>query len=95
MCEVICLSGYKKNLENKQKEADLEFLYNQVDAIMERIGEIEPEGFYGNDDVIDGLLNSGLTLGPSESALFSAYYSLMGEGREDLAELVLGILEMK
>jgi len=95
MCEVICLSGYKKSLENKQKEDDLEFLYNQVDAIMERIGEIEPEGFYGNDDVIDGLLNSGLTLGPSESALFSAYYSLMGEGREDLAELVLGILEMK
>lgn len=95
MCEVICLSDYRKNLENKQKEADLEFLYNQVDAIMERIGEIEPEGFYGNDDVIDGLLSSGLTLGPSESALFSAYYSLMGEGREDLAELVLGILEMK
>ena len=62
---------------------------------MEKIGEIEPEPFYNDDEIVDGLLKNGLQLGPSESALFSAYYSLIGEGREDLAELVLGILEMK
>jgi len=41
------------------------------------------------------MIKNGLELGPTESALFSAYYSLIGEGREDLAELVLGILEMR
>jgi len=95
MCEVVSLSEYKKSLEKKQTQIELDFLYQQVDEIMEKIGEIEPEPFYNNDEIVDGLLKNGLQLGPSESALFSAYYSLVGEGREDLAELVLGILEMK
>jgi hypothetical protein len=95
MCEVVSLSKYKKSLEKKQTQIELDFLYQQVDEIMEKIGEIEPEPFYNNDEIVDGLLKNGLQLGPSESALFSAYYSLIGEGREDLAELVLGILEMK
>jgi len=95
MCEVVSLSEYKKSLETKQAEIELDFLYQQVDEIMDRIGEIEPEPFYNNDEIVDGLLKNGLQLGPSESALFSAYYSLICEGREDLAELVLGILEMK
>jgi len=95
MCEVVSLSEYKKSLEKKQTQIELDFLYQQVDEIMEKIGEIEPEPFYNNDEIVDGLLKNGLQLGPSESALFSAYYSLIGEGREDLAELVLGILEMK
>lgn len=95
MCEVVSLSEYKKSFEKKQTQIELDFLYQQVDEIMEKIGEIEPEPFYNNDEIVDGLLKNGLQLGPSESALFSAYYSLIGEGREDLAELVLGILEMK
>ena len=95
MCEVVSLTKYKKSLEKKQTQIELDFLYQQVDEIMEKIGEIEPEPFYNNDEIVDGLLKNGLQLGPSESALFSAYYSLIGEGREDLAELVLGILEMK
>ena len=95
MREVVSLSEYKKSLEKKQTQIELDFLYQQVDEIMEKIGEIEPEPFYNNDEIVDGLLKNGLQLGPSESALFSAYYSLIGEGREDLAELVLGILEMK
>lgn len=95
MCEVVSLPEYKKSLEAKQKETELDFLYQQVDEIMDQIGEIEPEPFYNNYEIVDGLLKNGLQLGPSESALFSAYYSLIGEGREDLAELVLGILEMK
>ena len=95
MCEVVSLSEYKKSLEKKQTQIELDFLYQQVAEIMEKIGEIEPEPFYNDDEIVDGLLKNGLQLGPSESALFSAYYSLIGEGREDLAELVLGILEMK
>jgi hypothetical protein len=95
MCEVVSLSEYKKSLEKKQTQIELDFLYQQVAEIMEKIGEIEPGPFYNDDEIVDGLLKNGLQLGPSESALFSAYYSLIGEGREDLAELVLGILEMK
>lgn len=95
MCEVVSLSEYKKSLEKKQTQIELDFLYQQAAEIMEKIGEIEPEPFYNDDEIVDGLLKNGLQLGPSESALFSAYYSLIGEGREDLAELVLGILEMK
>jgi len=95
MCEVVSLAEYKKSLEQKKIELEVDFLYKQVDEIMDRIGELEPEPFYNNDEIIDGMIKSGLELGPTESALFSAYYSLIGEGREDLAELVLGILEMR
>jgi hypothetical protein len=95
MCEVVSLAEYKKSLEQKKIELEVDFLYKQVDEIMDRIGELEPEPFYNNDEIIDGMIKNGLELGPTESALFSAYYSLIGEGREDLAELVLGILEMR
>lgn len=63
---------------------------------MDIIGEIEPESYYHTDDSdINALAASGIEIGPSESALFNAYYTLIHEGREDLAELVMEILKMK
>lgn len=96
MCEVVSLSDYRKSLQKKKEELELEDLYRQVDEIMERIGEVESEPYYPvQDSDIDALVMSGIQIGPSETALFNAYYTLVFEGREDLAELVLEILKMK
>lgn len=96
MCEVVSLSDYKKSLEKKKEEIELDSLWSQVDEIMDIIGEIEPEPYYHADDsAVDTLAASGIQIGPSESALFNAYYTLIHEGREDLAELVMEILKMK
>ena len=96
MCEVVSLSDYKKSLEKKKEEIELDSLWSQVDEIMDIIGEIEPEPYYHTDDSdINALTASGIEIGPSESALFNAYYTLIHEGREDLAELVMEILKMK
>ena len=95
-CEVVSLSDYKKSLEKKKEVVDLEGLWRQVDEIMDAIGEIEPEPYYPiMDSDIDALAASGIQIGPSESALFNAYYTLIHEGREDLADLVMEILKMK
>ena len=96
MCEVVSLSDYKKSLEQKKEKIELDSLWRQVDEIMEAIGEVESEPYYPSmDSDIDALVASGIQIGPSESALFHAYYTLIYEGREDLADLVMEILKMK
>lgn len=96
MCNVISLSDYKKKLDEVKEEQEIDDLWEQVDEIMEKIGEIEPEGYYNSMQTdIDALVASGIQIGPSESALLSAYYILIGEGRDDLADLVMEILKMK
>jgi len=40
MCEVVSLAEYKKSLEQKKIELEVDFLYKQVDEIMDRIGEL-------------------------------------------------------
>ena len=94
--EVVSLSEYKKSLEKKKESIELEGLWRQVDEIMDAIGEIEPEPYYPvMESDIDELVASGIQIGPSETALFNAYYTLIREGREDLADLVMEILKMK
>jgi len=96
MCEVVSLSDYKKSLEQKKEKIELDSLWRQIDEIMEVIGEIESEPYYSSTDSdIDALVASGIQIGPSESALLNAYYTLIYEDREDLAELVMEILKMK
>ena len=98
MCEVVSLSDYKKKIEEKKKVEEAEelaSLQSMVDQVMKSLGEIEPEP-YLSDQQIDNLIYGGLThIGPSETALFNAYYTLLDEGREDLAELVMEIIKMK
>jgi hypothetical protein len=94
--EVVSLSDYRKKLEKKKDYLELEDLWNQVNEIMDAIGEIEPEPYYPiMESDVDALAASGIQIGPSESALFNAYYTLIHEGREDLADLVMEILKMK
>ena len=101
MCEVVSLSDYKKKIEEKKKVEEAEelaSLQSMVDQVMKSLGEIEPEPYnpYLTDQQIDNLIYGGLThIGPSETALFNAYYTLFDEGREDLAELVMEIIKMK
>lgn len=96
MCEVVSLCNYRKSLKQKKDSLELESLYRQVDEIMNLIGEPEPEPYFPSQDSdIDVLIMSGIQIGPSETALFNAYYTLVFEGREDLAELVMEILKMK
>jgi len=97
MCEVVSLSDYREKIEKRKKEKEedeLNDLQDMVDEVMSMIGDIKPEPYLSDND-IDSLLYGGLTLGPSETALFNAYYTLLGENREDLAELVLEIIKMK
>ena len=98
MCEVVSLSDYKKKIEEKKKVEEAEelaSLQSMVDQVMKSLGEIEPEP-YLSDQQIDNLIYGGLThIGPSETSLFNAYYTLLDEGREDLAELVMEIIKMK
>ena len=96
MCDVISLSDYKKKLDDAKEEQEVDSLWEQVDEIMERISEIEPETYYPPMQTdADALAASGIQIGPSESALLNAYYTLINEGRDDLADLVMEILKMK
>ena len=96
MSEVVSLCDYRKAIKQKKDSYDLENLYRQVDEIMGLIDESDPEPYsLLQDSDIDELIMSGIQLGPSETALFNAYYALVHEGREDLAELVMEILKMK
>ena len=98
MCEVVSLSDYREKIEKRKKEkeeAELSDLQDMVDEVMSLLGDIEPEPYLSSNQDIDSLIYGGLTLGPSETALFNAYYTLLGENREDLAELVMEIIKMK
>ena len=96
MSEVISLDKYKASLQEKKLDNEIKFLKNQVDSLLERLEEIEPQPY--NDPtqtIMDTMFDNRLVLGTSESALLNAYYTLMHEDREDLAELILEILKMK
>jgi len=96
MSEVISLDKYKASLQEKKLDNEIKFLKNQVDSLLERLEEIEPQPY--NDPtqtIMDTMFDNQLVLGASESALLNAYYTLMHEDREDLAELILEILKMK
>lgn len=96
MSEVISLDKYRASLQEKKVDNEILLLKNQVDSILDRIEELEPQPY--NDptqSVLDTMTSNNLVLGPSESALLNAYYTLMYENREDLADLVLEILKMK
>lgn len=96
MCEVISLSDYRKQVQAQEDEKELDCLWVMVDDVMDRIGEIEPEAYHEPLQTdIDALVASGVQIGPTESALLNAYYSLIYEGREDLADLVMEILKMR
>ena len=96
MSEVVSLCDYRKAIKQKKDSHDLENLYRQVDEIMGLIDMSSPEPCsFLQDSDIDELITSGIQLGPSETALFNAYYTLVHEGREDLAELVMEIIKMK
>jgi len=96
MCKVISLSAYRKSIEKKKEDTELISLQSSVEEIMTLIGDIEPKPYYTPSELeIDNLIYGGLEIGPSESALFNAYYTLLYDGREDLAELVMEIIKMK
>jgi len=96
MSEVISLDKYRASLKDKKLDNEINFLKNQVDSLLERLEEIEPQPY--NDPtqtIMDSMIGNNMVMGPSESALLNAYYTLMYEKREDLADLVLEILKMK
>jgi len=96
MSEVISLDKYKASLQEKKQDSEINFLKNQIDSLLERLEEIEPLPY--NDPtqtVVDTMIDNNLVMGSSESALLNAYYTLMYEKREDLADLILEILKMK
>ena len=96
MCEIISLSEYRQKIQDQKDDQEIGQLWNMVDEIMDRIGEIDPEPYHEPLQTdIDALSASGVQLGPTESALLNAYYSLLYEGREDLADLVMEIIKMK
>jgi len=95
MCEVVSLIDYKKKLDLKREEEEISLLREKIALLSDELSDLESSPFYNPEDTIENLLNGSLILSPSESALFGAYYTLIGEGREDLAELVMGIIEMK
>lgn len=95
MDNITSLDDYKKSLLKKKEENELVYLYAQVDALMERIIEIETPPIRSDEKEIQEILNSkNFFLGPSQSALFNAYYILLEEDREDLASLVIEIIKM-
>jgi len=96
MSEVISLDEYRSSLQEKKLDNEINFLKNQIDSLLERLEEIEPLPY--NDptqSVMNTMFDNNFVMGPSESALLNAYYTLMYEKREDLADLVLEILKMK
>lgn len=96
MSEVISLDKYKASLQEKKLDNEISFLKNQIDSLLERLEEIEPQPYNDPTQVVtDVMIDNHLVMGPSESALLNAYYALMYEKREDLADLVLEILKMK
>ena len=96
MCEVISLSDYRQKVQDQKDDQELQQLWQMVDEVMDRIGDIDPEPYHQHLQTdIDALVASGIQIGPTESALLNAYYSLIYDGREDLADLVMEIMKMK
>lgn len=96
MCEVISLSDYRQKVQDQKDDQELQQLWQMVDEVMDRIGDIDPEPYHQPLQTdIDALVASGIQIGPTESALLNAYYSLIYDGREDLADLVMEIMKMK
>ena len=90
MSNIIDLSKYIAKEKSKQEDLEIENLWLSVDKVMKEIGEIDLEVYNVKNPVFENLPKS-----KSDSALFEAYYALMEEKREDLAELVLEIIRMK
>ena len=101
MCEVISLVEYKKRIEEKKLEQELVSLKSEVDALLEGVDEEDLFRPYMSSEPhgdIDTLLESALgpgNLDPAEDALLTAYFTLLYDGRSDLADLVMEILKMK
>jgi len=96
MSEVISLDKYRASLQEKKLDNEINFLKTQVDSLLERLEDIEPQIYPDlTQTVMDTMVSNNQVMSPSESALLNAYYTLMYEKREDLADLVLEILKMK
>ena len=101
MCEVISLIDYKKRIEEAKLEQDLVSLKSEVDSLLEGLEEEDLYRPYMSPHTqgdLDALLDSSLggeDLDPSTTALLSAYFTLLYDGRSDLADLVMEILKMK
>ena len=99
MCEVISLVEYKKRIEERKLEQDLVSLKSEIDSLLEEIEEEDLfQPYMSSDGDINALLGSALgpgNLDPAEDALLTAYFTLLYDGRSDLADLVMEILKMK
>ena len=95
MGEIIDLEAVRKKSKAKddEKSEDLDALYNQLEDLMKKIEADAPLEFFGvGYDQLEGMNDVVMT--PAVSALYNAYYSLIQEDREDLAELVADIIKM-
>lgn len=96
MSKVVSLDKYRSSLQEKKLDNEISLLKNQIDSFLERTEEVDPQPYSDpNQSVMNTMFDSTLVMSPSQSALLNAYYTLMYEKREDLADLVLEILKMK
>jgi hypothetical protein len=100
MGEIIDLEEMRKQFSKKDNDAELDSLYSQLEGLMKKLEENEPLEFFGlsydqyKSSMSDDICESDITISTSTSALYNAYYTLIDEEREDLAELVKDIIRM-
>ena len=99
MGEIIDLEEIRKQCKDKEKDEELDALYCQLEDLMKKLEDDDPIEFFGLP-LEFGLPcsqegdTSDIVLSPSIGPLYNAYYSLIAEEREDLAELVADIIKM-
>ena len=96
MGEIIDLEEMRKQFSKKPEDKDeenLDNLYKQIEALVKKWDEEEGEIIKCGHSW-DDLSNDSFTINPSTTALYNAYYTLIAEDREDLAELVSDIIKM-
>tara|TARA_Y100000592_G_C5193829_1_gene187350 strand:- start:109 stop:399 length:291 start_codon:yes stop_codon:yes gene_type:complete len=95
MGDLIDLEIFRKKKKSDAGDEDFEELCDRLDKLIEEI-DIQYKLEFGSDvSQLPGQHDiSELEMNPILSALYNSYYALLFEGREDLAELQLGIIKM-